>query len=118
MPYNPYLLLKFQCHINVEVCTSIKAIKYIYKYTYKGPDRDCMEVVRDEIAEYIDARYLSAPEACWRLFGFQMQARSHPVERLPVHLPFGQTVLFEKARKRKLCTRRHRRILNYWLGLL
>ena len=28
VPYNPYLLLKFDCHLNVEVCTSIKAVKY------------------------------------------------------------------------------------------
>ena len=39
MPYNPYLLLKYRCHINVEVVASISAIKYVYKYVFKGPDR-------------------------------------------------------------------------------
>ncbi|XP_071724388.1 uncharacterized protein [Rutidosis leptorrhynchoides] len=32
VPYNPYLLAKYDCHINVEICSTIKAIKYIYKY--------------------------------------------------------------------------------------
>ncbi len=38
VPYNPELLLKFDAHINVEVCASVKNIKYIYKYVHKGAD--------------------------------------------------------------------------------
>ena len=38
VPYNPYLLTKFNFHINVEICSTIKAIKYLYKYIYKGHD--------------------------------------------------------------------------------
>ena len=30
--YNPYLSQKFNCHINVEACMSIAAVKYLYKY--------------------------------------------------------------------------------------
>ena len=36
VPYNPVLLLKYQCHLNVEYCASIKGVKYLYKYVYKG----------------------------------------------------------------------------------
>jgi hypothetical protein len=32
VPFNPYLSLRFSCHINVEICASIKAIKYLHKY--------------------------------------------------------------------------------------
>ncbi|KAG7987410.1 hypothetical protein I3843_03G132500 [Carya illinoinensis] len=39
VPYNPYLLTTFDCHINVEICSTIKAVKYLYKYIYKGHDR-------------------------------------------------------------------------------
>ncbi|KAL8586648.1 hypothetical protein ACOMHN_040156 [Nucella lapillus] len=33
VPYNPYLLHQFNCHINVEICSSIKSIKYVLKET-------------------------------------------------------------------------------------
>jgi hypothetical protein len=36
VPYNPYLSAKFDCHLNVEVCSSIKIVKYLYKYVYKA----------------------------------------------------------------------------------
>ncbi|OWZ16700.1 LOW QUALITY PROTEIN: Helitron helicase [Phytophthora megakarya] len=32
VPYNPYLPRKYNCHINMEVCATFKAVKYIYKY--------------------------------------------------------------------------------------
>ena len=38
VPYNPYLLLKFNAHINVEICSTVSAVKYLYKYVYKGRD--------------------------------------------------------------------------------
>ena len=31
IPYSPYLTLRFNCHINVEVTTGVKAVKYIFK---------------------------------------------------------------------------------------
>ena len=36
IPYNPYLLLKFGCHINIEYVFGQKACKYIFKYLLKG----------------------------------------------------------------------------------
>ena len=44
VPYNPYLLAKFNCHINVEVCTTVKSVKYIYKYVYKGYDLSLIHI--------------------------------------------------------------------------
>ena len=95
VPYSPILLELWDGHLNVEVCTSIKAVKYLYKYTYKGPDRACLEYVVDEVSDFLDARYVGAPEAVWRIFEYSLQGRSHAVERLPVHLPLHQRVLFQ-----------------------
>ncbi|XP_004295965.1 PREDICTED: uncharacterized protein LOC101307681 [Fragaria vesca subsp. vesca] len=67
VPYNPWLLLRYNCHINVEVCGSIKSVKYLYKYIYKGPDRVSLEVQSnpefDEISQFVDARWVCAPKA-------------------------------------------------------
>jgi hypothetical protein len=38
IPFNPSLLMLYNCHINVKIYSSIKAMKYLYKYIYKGPD--------------------------------------------------------------------------------
>ncbi len=38
VPYNPYLTMRYQCHINVAVYSSITTMKYLYKYVYKGHD--------------------------------------------------------------------------------
>ena len=47
-----------------------------------------------EIKQYINARYVSAPEGCWRLLGFKMHDHSPPVQRLQVHLPDQQHIVF------------------------
>ena len=70
--HSPFLLEFWDGHLNVEVCTSIKAVKYLYKYTYKGPDRACLEHAHDEVADYLDSRYVGAPEAAWRLLEFEL----------------------------------------------
>ncbi|XP_024156320.1 ATP-dependent DNA helicase PIF2-like [Rosa chinensis] len=98
MPYNPWLLTKYDCHINVEVCCSIKSVKYLYKYVYKGPDRVTFEVRpeanEDEIRNFVDARWVCAPEALWRIFKFVMNRMYPSVERLQIHLPNRQSVFF------------------------
>jgi hypothetical protein len=96
VPYNPYLLQKFQSHINVEVCASVQAIKYIHKYVYKGTDRTTIAVTdtNDEITRYVHARYISPCEAIWRLFEFPTHQEFPPVQHLAVHLEGQQTVYF------------------------
>ncbi|XP_078436423.1 uncharacterized protein LOC144707157 [Wolffia australiana] len=37
--YNKYLCKVFNCHINVEICSSIHSVKYLHKYVYKGHNR-------------------------------------------------------------------------------
>ncbi|XP_031122581.1 uncharacterized protein LOC116025489 [Ipomoea triloba] len=101
VPYNPQLLLKFDCHINVEVCATIKSVKYIYKYIYKGHDRVRMSLadnmsdyVIDEIKEYQNARWISPPEAAWRIYGFAIAELKPAVIQLQVHLENSQYINF------------------------
>lgn len=103
VPYNPHLLGKYDCHINVEICSSVKAVKYLYKYITKGVDRgaavieeDDNQQNNDEIQNYIDCRYVCAPEACWRIFEFPLHQNSHTIIRLPVHVENGHLVLFNE----------------------
>jgi hypothetical protein len=63
VPYNPYLTLNFQCHINVEVPVNTTAIKYLYKYITKGHDRMALSSdSQDEVKCFVDGRYISAVE--------------------------------------------------------
>ncbi|XP_053568401.1 uncharacterized protein LOC128657987 [Bombina bombina] len=100
VPYSPYFCLKYNCHINVESCVSVKSVKYLFKYVYKG--YDCANISineqntlqHDEIQNFLDTRYVSAPEAVWRLYGFFMHHQTHTIIRLQVHLPGEQDVYF------------------------
>ena len=47
VPHNVYLCTKYNAHINVEVCTTVSAVKYLYKYVYKGHDRASVSMTRN-----------------------------------------------------------------------
>ncbi|XP_062075099.1 uncharacterized protein LOC133779118 [Humulus lupulus] len=103
VPYHRNLVVKFDAHINVEVCNYSRSVKYLFKYVHKGSDRttETMEFIDtakeiDEIKTYLDCIYISATEACWRIFQFDIHYRQPAVERLPFHLPGEHTVIFEE----------------------
>jgi len=117
VPYNLHLATKYHAHINVEICSSISAVKYLYKYVYKGPDRvtavvekqanmpdqdnNAQAVVangewqnRDEIKAYLEGHYVSASEASWRFFSFRMHDGTPSITRLTVHEPGMHIVMY------------------------
>ncbi|KAK9698409.1 hypothetical protein RND81_08G102300 [Saponaria officinalis] len=102
VPYNPTLLLKYHAHINVEWCNQSRSIKYLFKYINKGNDRVTAAVSAgdsddvDEIKMYYDCRYISACEAAWRIFGFDIHYRTPSVQRLNFHLPGEQSVVYNE----------------------
>jgi hypothetical protein len=105
VPYNPFLLKKYQMHINVEMCNMAMASKYLFKYITKGPDHAMAKVQEDnneeqnEIEEYEDLRSIGMTEACWRIFGFQTNEVHPSVQALPIHLENGQRVPFEEGQE-------------------
>ncbi|KAL0306164.1 UNVERIFIED_CONTAM: hypothetical protein Sradi_6033700 [Sesamum radiatum] len=84
----------------------------MYKYTYKGIDMATIVIENnadnpqnngehmyrhvDEIKQYLDCRYVSAIEACWRIYEFELQKQYPSVERLQYHLPNEQFVVFNE----------------------
>ena len=82
VPYSPFLSLRYNCHINVEVCLSPTAAKYLFKYIQKGEDRIMVNAKvegesRDEIEEYVDLRSMGSSEASWHLMAFPI-SKNYP----------------------------------------
>ncbi|XP_057808815.1 uncharacterized protein LOC131023286 [Salvia miltiorrhiza] len=98
----------YGAHINVEWCNQSRSIKYLFKYINKGNDRVTasfykstddghMEKNVDEVNMYYDCRYISPCEAAWRIFGFEIQYKDPPVERLSFHIPNEQNIIFSES---------------------
>ncbi|CEP19617.1 hypothetical protein [Parasitella parasitica] len=79
VPYNLYLCTKFDAHIN------------------KGHDRAAVGIEdNNEVKRYLDARYVSAPEACWRIFHVHLHKEYPSHQRLQVHLEDEQLVFYQE----------------------
>ncbi|CAF4025209.1 unnamed protein product [Rotaria sp. Silwood2] len=99
VPYNSFLSLTYNAHINVELCSSVKAIKYINKYITKGYDcaqisvevnsNDNLKIAVDyeEIKQYLNCHYISSQEAAWHLQDF------------PIHVKGPDATTFENLNK-------------------
>ncbi|XP_027171825.1 uncharacterized protein LOC113771446 [Coffea eugenioides] len=104
VPYNPYLLALFDCHINVEICSTLKLVKYLYKYVFKGHDQVSFKIIScgsaddiDEIKDFQKGRWVSPPEAFWRIYEFRLNEMNPAIYTLQVHLPDQQFVSFDKG---------------------
>ena len=121
VPYNAYLLLRYQCHINVEAVRGILAAKYLFKYLFKGEKEVEGEIKEDketkktestagetpkdtsppaskkkapDIHRWLKAHCMTAADACGYLISTKM-VRIYPgVTRLHIHLEDEQRVYF------------------------
>ncbi|KAM3266607.1 hypothetical protein P3L10_003602 [Capsicum annuum] len=98
---------------NIELCNYSRSVKYLFKYINKGSDRatatiECTNTaeVHDEIKRYLDCRYISATEACWRIFIFDILHREPAVERFPFYLEGENTIVFEEEERPENIIRR------------
>ncbi|KAF8772965.1 hypothetical protein HNY73_015670 [Argiope bruennichi] len=111
VPHNPWLSKKLNARINVEVCASIRSVKYLYKYVHKGYDAATIRCEKentldhDEILSFLGGKYVSAAEAMWRLNEFSLSEKYHAVVRSAVHLPGQQTVVYEDGQEEQAVAR-------------
>ena len=98
VPHNAKLLLKFNCHINVEAVAFSDSIGYMYKYNFKpgqmvdvqevrAADADGEEEETNHISEYRRCRWVGACEATWRIMQYRLHSCRPSVLRLGIHLP-------------------------------
>ena len=100
VPYCPFLLRQFECHMNVEICSTVTSIKYVLKYTFKGQDRAAYNLQSsdtpiDEISEYENKRYLGCCEASTTIFGLERNGHKPTVVTLDLHLEGQQEVHYQ-----------------------
>ena len=103
VPPNRNLIVKFDTYIDVEVCNHSRAVKYHFKYIHKESVRATTtfhstdtSLERDETKTFLDCRYISASEACWRIFQFDIHYRYPSVKRLPFHLRGEHMITFKE----------------------
>lgn len=91
-----FLSCRYQAHINVEYCGSVKVIKYIHKYVYKSANQTtvALNTKTDKVTWHSLKRYIGPTERIWRLFNFLMHEEFPLVKKLAVHLPEEQIVYF------------------------
>ncbi|GBM08867.1 hypothetical protein AVEN_57419-1 [Araneus ventricosus] len=73
VPYNTWLIKKFSAHINVEVRSSVKSVKCLYKCVYEGHDAASIILQSND----------------------GLLKKSYVIMRLAVHLPNQQQVVFQ-----------------------
>nr|XP_027102440.1 uncharacterized protein LOC113723649 [Coffea arabica] len=102
-PHLYRMVKKHMMHGPCGVLNPSNAVKYIYKYICKGHDRISFHINSDnptnqidEIQQYQAARWVSPPEAVWRLFRFSIDEIKPAIIHLQLHLPNFQPIHFKK----------------------
>ncbi|CAJ0643332.1 9279_t:CDS:2 [Entrophospora sp. SA101] len=64
---------------------------------HQDHETEAKPIVIDEIHNFIEACWVSAPEAIWRILGFNVSGINPAVIRLQIHLPNQQRVIFNES---------------------
>ena len=120
VPYNPALLLKYEAHINLELCSTRRILKYLFKYLMKGSVTEKVTVTvaedfeYDEIENYVTKRMVGASDACWRLLDFSLTKSEPTTESLPVHLKGRQLIIFRPDQMMEAIQRATSKLIIYF----
>ena len=116
VPYNKYLLYKYDCDFNVEYCHSVQTIQYSLKYLCKGVDQVTVTIedsaaagcpaeqeanAVNEVRELQNQEYVSGVEAGWCQHQNEVTDMKPALNRLQLHPPGEQTVYFDSNKKDK-----------------
>ena len=107
--YNPILLSKYKCHVNLDAVGTFAVVKYLFKYMSKGTDRlnfrrtdgevqvaeDDQNKNRDEIGEYIQTRYVSGAEGSYLISAIHMHGIKPSVIALHLHTESGFSISYD-----------------------
>ena len=101
VPYNEFILIKYDCHINTEFIGSFTTIKYVYKYVHKGFDVSTVGIEeindKDEVTRFINARTIDPYDSHWRISQYRIQERFPAVQKLAIHTEGQHTVIFKEG---------------------
>ncbi|CAN1725751.1 ATP-dependent DNA helicase pif1 [Linum perenne] len=98
VPYNRYLLLRFQAHINLEFCNKSRSIKYLFKYINKPPDRD--QSIEDVLAMHENRRTML--EAWMDINKQDDEARKYTYLEFPQHYVWNKKEKNWRRRKSRI----------------
>lgn len=104
----------------MEICSTVKSVKYIYKYIYKGFYSACIEfregntLIYDEVQGYLNARWVGSAEAMWRIYEFPMHHQSHSVINLECHLENQQRITFTEGNEEHALEPRHTKLMAWF----
>ena len=123
VPHNRYLLLRYGSHINVEYTASLGTLRYQFKYMNKGNDLTTVKLMskedgqgRNEIDEFVNARYIDAHLAMWRMIDGPIVSRFPAVVRLAVHEEGKQFVTFKPGQAKATVEDPKGTTLTAWLA--
>lgn len=101
VPHNVDLVVKYQDHINLESVNHDGMHKYLFKYVTKvydcsraGIRRNSANETINEIDNYLECPCVTPNDAAWRLLQFDIHHTDPSVERLLVHLPLENNVVY------------------------
>ena len=55
--------------------------------------------MKDEVETFVNARYISASEAHWQIYGYNLHSRKPTVEKLHCYLPGDQMVFYKEGQE-------------------